>query len=133
MSLRWRKFGGMLAGAAPLAGAIVSLGWLALSSEANPTSMFIAMAQHPIGAIALIQTVYTALLGVLWLRYRPFRAPEGAEWPKVSVIIPAYNEGPMVRVSLLSALRNDYPADKLEILAVDDGSDRKSTRLNSSH
>ncbi len=122
MSLRWRKFGGMLAGAAPLAGAIVSLGWLALSSEANPTSMFIAMAQHPIGAIALIQTVYTALLGVLWLRYRPFRAPEGAEWPKVSVIIPAYNEGPMVGRSIRSVAACDYPKDKLEVIVVDDGS-----------
>lgn len=122
MSLRWRKFGGMLAGAAPLAGAIVSLGWLALSSEANPTSMFIAMAQHPIGAIALIQTVYTALLGVLWLRYRPFRAPEGAAWPKVSVIIPAYNEGPMVGRSIRSVAACDYPKDKLEVIVVDDGS-----------
>lgn len=122
MSLRWRKFGGMLAGAAPLAGAIVSLGWLALSSEANPTSMFIAMAQHPIGAIALIQTVYTALLGVLWLRYRPFRAPEGAEWPKVSVIIPAYNEGPMVGRSIRSVAACAYPKDKLEVIVVDDGS-----------
>ncbi|MBL8936778.1 MAG: glycosyltransferase [Archangium sp.] len=120
--MRWRKFGGMLAGAAPLAGAIVSLGWLALSSEANPTSMFIAMAQHPIGAIALIQTVYTALLGVLWLRYRPFRAPEGAEWPKVSVIIPAYNEGPMVGRSIRSVAACAYPKDKLEVIVVDDGS-----------
>lgn len=122
MSMRWRKFGGMLAGAAPLAGAFVSMGWLALSSEANPTSMFIAMAQHPIGAIALIQTVYTALLGVLWLRYRPFRAPEGAEWPKVSVIIPAYNEGPMVGRSIRSVAACDYPKDKLEVIVVDDGS-----------
>lgn len=122
MSLRWRKFGGMLAGAAPLAGAVVSMAWLALSSEANPTSMFIAMAQHPIGAIALIQTVYTALLGVLWLRYRPFRAPEGAQWPKVSVIIPAYNEGPMVGRSIRSVAACDYPKDKLEVIVVDDGS-----------
>ncbi len=122
MSLRWRKFGGMLAGAAPLAGAFVSMAWLALSTEANPGSMFIAMAQHPIGAIALIQTVYTALLGVLWLRYRPFRAPEGAEWPKVSVIIPAYNEGPMVGRSIRSVAACDYPKDKLEVIVVDDGS-----------
>jgi hypothetical protein len=102
MSLRLRKFGGMLAGAAPLAGALISLAWLGWSTDTSATSMLVAMATHPIGAIALIQTLYTALLGFLWLRYRPHRAPEESVWPKVSVIIPAYNEGPMVGRSIRS-------------------------------
>jgi hyaluronan synthase len=38
------------------------------------------------------------------------------------VIVPAYNEGAMVRVALVSALENDYPADKLHVVAIDDGS-----------
>ncbi|MDP3236031.1 MAG: glycosyltransferase [Myxococcales bacterium] len=122
MSLRWKKFGGMLAGAAPLAGALISFAWLGWSVDAAPTSMLLAMARHPIGAIALIQTFYTALLGLLWMRYRPFKAPEGAEWPKVSVIIPAYNEGPMVGRSIRSVAACAYPKDKLEVIVVDDGS-----------
>lgn len=122
----------MLAGAAPLAGAVVSIAWLGWSSEAGATSVFLAMARHPIGAIALIQTIYTALLGVLWLRYRPFKAPEGAEWPKVSVIIPAYNEGPMVGRSIRSVAACAYPKDKLEVIVVDDGS-RDDTFFHMQH
>jgi glycosyltransferase involved in cell wall biosynthesis len=38
------------------------------------------------------------------------------------VVIPAFNEGPMVERSIRSVARSDYPADKLEIIVVDDGS-----------
>jgi hyaluronan synthase len=56
------------------------------------------------------------------LRYRPVASLADDALPTVSVVVPAYNEGAMVRVSLLSALGSDYPADKLHIIAVDDGS-----------
>jgi hyaluronan synthase len=55
-------------------------------------------------------------------RYKPVAAPDDHRLPTCTVVIPAYNEGAMVRVSLLSALANDYPAHKLEVIAVDDGS-----------
>ena len=53
------------------------------------------------------------------VRYRPVQAPSDAQLPKLTVVVPAYNEGAMVRVSLLSAIENRYPADRLEILARD--------------
>jgi len=58
----------------------------------------------------------------LWFAYKPFPSAgyEGA--PVLTVIIPAYNEGAMVRKSIDSVARAKYPHDKLEILAVDDGS-----------
>jgi hyaluronan synthase len=70
----------------------------------------------------LAATAY--FLATCWraLRYRPVGSPGDATLPKLSVIVPAYNEGPMVRVALESALANDYPREKLEILAIDDGS-----------
>lgn len=77
---------------------------------------------HPIGIVVLLQTAYTGLLSLLWMRYRPFVAPAHAQWPTVSVIIPAFNEGPMVENSIRSAALSDYPRDKLEIVVVDDGS-----------
>jgi len=40
----------------------------------------------------------------------------------VTVIVPAYNEGPTVRVALESALNSDYPEDRMEVIAIDDGS-----------
>jgi hyaluronan synthase len=134
MSLRWRTLGGNLAGAAPLAGALVSIAWLAVTSESteSPSSKLIDLFTHPLGAIAAIQAVYTALLGVLWLRYRPFVAPAGVEWPVVSVIIPAFNEGPMVGQSIRSVAACAYPKDKLEVIVVDDGS-RDDTFFHMQH
>ncbi|MDT8437145.1 MAG: glycosyltransferase family 2 protein [Gemmatimonadota bacterium] len=45
---------------------------------------------------------------------------EDAELPPVSVIVPAYNEGPVLERAVRSLLRLDYPA--YEILVIDDGS-----------
>lgn len=56
-----------------------------------------------------------------WWHYRPYPVPEG-ELPPVTVIIPAYNEGSMVEKAIYSAAASDYPAGKLEIIVVDDGS-----------
>ena len=58
----------------------------------------------------------------LWLRYRPLPPVRSAELPFVSVIIPAYNEGPLVRDSVLAVARSSYPRDRLEVIVVDDGS-----------
>ncbi len=48
--------------------------------------------------------------------------PKLTRFPKVTVIVPAYNEGNNVKKTLNSLLALDYPKDKLEIIAVDDGS-----------
>jgi hyaluronan synthase len=59
---------------------------------------------------------------VFWLCYRSF-APAGAdEAPALTVVIPAYNEGAMVEVAIGSVAAADYPRERLEIIAVDDGS-----------
>jgi len=42
--------------------------------------------------------------------------------PLVSVLLPVYNEGPHVMKTIKSILAVDWPADKLEIVAVDDRS-----------
>lgn len=60
---------------------------------------------------------------LLWLRYRPVTSVKDDSLPSVSVIIPAFNEGPLVRHSILSAAASRYPSDRLEIIAIDDGSD----------
>ena len=59
---------------------------------------------------------------ILWRRYRPMEGITDAELPNISVIIPAYNEGPLVRQSILSAATNNYPPEKMELIAIDDGS-----------
>jgi hyaluronan synthase len=59
---------------------------------------------------------------ILWLGYRPFQAVTDKQAPRLSVIIPAYNEGMMVERSIASVANAHYPRDRLEIIAVDDGS-----------
>jgi len=59
---------------------------------------------------------------IVWVRYRPFDSAGMADAPSLTVIIPAYNEGPMVRKSIDSVVAAVYPQDRLEIFVVDDGS-----------
>jgi hyaluronan synthase len=65
---------------------------------------------------------------VLWVAYRPTPSATHGTAPKLTVIIPAYNEGAMVLQSIESAARADYPCDRLEILAIDDGSEDDTWR-----
>lgn len=58
----------------------------------------------------------------LWLSYRPMPPIDESELPTVSIIIPAFNEGSLVRKSINSVTHSDYPRDKLQVIAVDDGS-----------
>lgn len=58
----------------------------------------------------------------LWIRYRPFLAVSQADAVPLTVVIPAYNEGELVKRSILSAAAAHYPRDKLEIIVIDDGS-----------
>jgi cellulose synthase/poly-beta-1,6-N-acetylglucosamine synthase-like glycosyltransferase len=49
--------------------------------------------------------------------------PSGVtELPRVTIIVPAYNEATRIRACLASLRAQDYPADKLEIIVVDNGS-----------
>ena len=93
----------------PVIAAIQSLHWSALMLR--PMVIWVAM-----GFLLLLMRT------VLWLRYQPFEPIGGADAPRLSVIIPAYNEGMMVERSIVSAASANYPKDRLEIIAVDDGS-----------
>lgn len=58
----------------------------------------------------------------MWFGYRPARASTYEEAPSLTVIIPAYNEGPMVSKTIDSVLASLYPRDRIEVFVVDDGS-----------
>ena len=72
-------------------------------------------------AYALAVLLFQLIRTVLWACYRPYPLAQGP-LPSVTVIIPAYNEGEMVEKALASVAASDYPADRLEIICVDDGS-----------
>jgi hyaluronan synthase len=73
-------------------------------------------------AFGVSMTAFFVATCVRASRYRPVASHEDARLPLLTVIVPAYNEGANVRIALESALASDYPAERIEILAIDDGS-----------
>jgi hyaluronan synthase len=115
-------------GLLPLLGALASIGWMFYATGRFSGGLVgvgkavLGMLTHPVGVVVVIQSLYTGLLSILWIRYRPMKVPPAAKWPRVSVVIPAFNEGPMVERSIRSVAACAYPKDLLEIIVVDDGS-----------
>jgi cellulose synthase/poly-beta-1,6-N-acetylglucosamine synthase-like glycosyltransferase len=52
-----------------------------------------------------------------------------AELPRVTLIIPAYDEEEVIERKVANARALDYPADRLEIVVVSDGSDDRTAEL----
>ena len=66
--------------------------------------------------------LYTLWQIYLTLRYKVYKPQSDEKLPTCVIIVPAYNEGKQVYPSLMSILKSDYPADKLEIVTINDGS-----------
>ncbi|QDA31770.1 glycosyltransferase family 2 protein [Thermococcus indicus] len=68
--------------------------------------------------------LYYIALTIAGLRYNSkFKEPEIPDGlPSVTILIPARNEGLVIRDTLLAMANLDYPKDKLEVLLLDDGS-----------
>ncbi len=84
-------------------------------------------------SLALIVYTYVGYPIVLLIvgRWRVKPIQRGAIYPKVSLIIPIYNQEKRIQRKLENTLALDYPADKLEIIAVFDGSTDKSYEIAS--
>jgi hyaluronan synthase len=88
------------------------------------------MRQHLLGDMALwlaggFMVLHAAVLIwriVLFKLYRPLPDATNDQLPRCTVVVPAYNEGALVLKTLESLAGNDYPPEKLQIIAVDDGS-----------
>ncbi len=123
-------------GGAPLAGALLGLA-LVTTHYFQALPSLRGMAANPVLVLVALETLHLAVMTVMWLRYQPIPMVDDDALPTLTVIIPAYNEGPMVERSIRSIAEADYPRDKIEILVVDDGS-RDDTyfhmaRLRQSH
>ncbi|WP_264537418.1 glycosyltransferase [Flavobacterium sp. N1736] len=58
----------------------------------------------------------------LFFRYKPIESVSDELLPTTTIIVPAYNEGKLVWDTLLSLANSDYPEEKMQLLAIDDGS-----------
>lgn len=107
-------------GLCPLLGAGLGLSWIFFGGGFGHLSA--APLRNPVVILLLLELLHLTFITRQWFRYRVTPAPPDDQLPPLTVIIPAYNEGPMVERSIRSAAAADYPRDKLEILVVDDGS-----------
>jgi cellulose synthase/poly-beta-1,6-N-acetylglucosamine synthase-like glycosyltransferase len=80
----------------------------------------------------------TLYIGVYWLvtyfeKYSEFKNEKSqrklAEFPFVSVIIPAYNEEQTIEKTAKSVLNLNYPHDKIEMIMVNDGSTDRTQEI----
>ena len=91
-----RRFLARFAGFFPLIGALTGFVWIPLlTGDVRGEGLgvignrFLSALGKPIGIVVLVQSLYTALQSILWLRYQPFYRP-GAIRP------PGYNpSGPV--------------------------------------
>jgi len=72
------------------------------------------------GVYGLVVCAYIMSRFLLSLVYRPAR-DAGLE-PRVAIVMPAFNEEAAIASSIRSLLALDYPADKLEVVVINDGS-----------
>jgi cellulose synthase/poly-beta-1,6-N-acetylglucosamine synthase-like glycosyltransferase len=85
------------------------------------TDLAFALILIPIVLFLYAYLGYPLILALV-ARWRRKQAPLGdpAEWPRISITIPAYNEAAAIGPTLDSLLGLDYPADRRQILVVSD-------------
>lgn len=72
--------------------------------------------------LLLFKVGFLLFIFINFLRYKEVTSVSDDALPTLTVIVPAYNEGKQVWSTLVSLVESDYPAEKLQLLAIDDGS-----------
>lgn len=78
--------------------------------------------QSALYSVAALLLVGWCVRFLISAAYRPWAKADSEALPIVSVVVPCYNEGPHVQDTITSILDSQYPAEKLELIAIDDGS-----------
>lgn len=82
--------------------------------------VFVAM---PIGLVAYAYIAYPIVLRALGvLRKRRAQPKDPAEWPDITITVPAFNEAETIAITIERLLATDYPAEHRRILVVSDAS-----------
>ena len=73
---------------------------------------------------------YPALLGLIaFFRRRPYGGGEPADWPLITITVPAHNEERAIGATLDALLAADYPAERRQILVVSDASTDRTDEI----
>src|ERR1700723_1408784 len=81
-----------------------------------------------LGALFYVSLGYPMLLALIGLVVRRRQADLGY-LPHISVLIAAYNEEANIQKKIEQTLALDYPADKIEILVLSDGSSDRTDEI----
>lgn len=81
------------------------------------------------GIMVALTGIYSSWIAIAMI---PRRHPSGVIHPSISVIVPAYNEGPNIGSTIESITSADYPGEK-EIVVVNDGSTDGTARVVKSY
>jgi cellulose synthase/poly-beta-1,6-N-acetylglucosamine synthase-like glycosyltransferase len=82
-----------------------------------------------LGAVSMLAGAYEFLL-VAGHRWRDhYDLAGGGQLPRVAVLVPAWNEVAVLQFSIDDMMTLDYPADRLRVVVVDDGSDDGTPEL----
>jgi cellulose synthase/poly-beta-1,6-N-acetylglucosamine synthase-like glycosyltransferase len=86
------------------------------------TLAYILMAL-PLGLLAYSYFGYPVLLKLVSTWIPPLKLPGvPAEWPRITITVPCYNEERSIAATIESLLALDYPADRCHVLIVSDAS-----------
>jgi biofilm PGA synthesis N-glycosyltransferase PgaC len=89
----------------------------------------VKLVEYGVAFLALYITVFYVLV-YIQNRNRMGEVPKNHGYePKISVIVPAFNEEKNIGKCIDSLLSADYPKEKLEIIVIDDGSEDGTLRI----
>lgn len=77
--------------------------------------------------IGLIATTFYVLTYTSKRKQEPLFTDK--ELPKVTILIPAYNEEKTIKRTIQSILKSDYPKDKFEIIVIDNNSTDNTSKI----
>ena len=123
----WRRRSALLSFALTFAYILIGTGLIiALAGEGGgelSVESVLGMTPWAFGKL-MVGTAAVAMIWrlVLMLRYKPIESKPDHELPAITVVVPAYNEGQQVVRTLRSIVENNYPSDRLRVVAVNDGS-----------
>ena len=79
-----------------------------------------------IWAILLINIILAISGYIYYLKSLSFKDEKLEEYPFVSILVPAHNEGKVIQKTVESLLLLDYPIDKMELIVINDNSSDNS-------
>lgn len=95
----------------------------------NPTDVLMLAALICIWFLLLVNVLLIVGGYLYYVESTRYLPPKPRDYPLVSVMVPAHNEGVVITQTVLALLSFDYPQDRYEIIVINDNSSDNSAEL----